>query len=150
MPRWHLLHVDLCPQYPYVAAQAAGALKIGMGRIVKRQVEIEQVCALPNLAGECPIWNPDDGALYWIDARGKAIQRVVPGEAPVQWKLPKRIGSFGFKRGGGILAAMEDGFHHLDLRVDAGVPSYRIQTGRYGDPQNRDNRRVEVLFRTAS
>lgn len=95
-----------------------------MGRTVKRQVEIEQVCSLQSLAGECPIWNPDDGALYWVDCRGKAIQRVVPGQTPVQWQLPKLIGSFGFKRDGGILAAMEDGFHHLDLRVEGGVPGF--------------------------
>src|SRR3954451_24648189 len=92
--------------------------------IVKRQVEIEQVGPLRNLAGECPIWNPDDGALYWVDARGKAIQRVVPGGEPVQWKLPKRIGSFGFRRDGGILAAMEDGFFRLDLRIENATPAF--------------------------
>lgn len=109
---------------------------------MKRQVEIEQVCSLRNLAGECPIWNPDDGALYWVDARGKAIQRVVPGSESVQWPLPKRIGSFGFRQDGGILAAMEDGYFNLDLRVEGGQPTFErrlIVDPEPDKPANRAN-----------
>jgi outer membrane protein OmpA-like peptidoglycan-associated protein len=32
--------------------------------------------------------------------------------------------------------------------VQAGVPSYKIQTGAFGDPQLRSNGRVEVLLST--
>lgn len=35
-----------------------------------------------------------------------------------------------------------------DALVQAGVPAYRIQTGAFGDPQLRRNRRVEVLLKT--
>lgn len=83
---------------------------------MKRIVEIEEFCSLRLLAGECPIWNPDDDALYWIDARDRAIHRARPGEPATRWDLPKRIGSFGFRADGGILAAMEDGFFRLDLQ----------------------------------
>ena len=34
--------------------------------------------------------------------------------------------------------------------IDAGVPAYKIKAGAYGDPQTRRDRRVEVLFATAS
>jgi outer membrane protein OmpA-like peptidoglycan-associated protein len=35
-----------------------------------------------------------------------------------------------------------------DALVQAGVPSYKIQTGAFGDPQLRTNGRVEVLLST--
>jgi len=35
-----------------------------------------------------------------------------------------------------------------DALVQAGVPSYKIQTGAFGDPQLRSNGRVEVLLST--
>ncbi|MES1194483.1 MAG: OmpA family protein, partial [Opitutus sp.] len=34
--------------------------------------------------------------------------------------------------------------------IEAGVPSYRIKTGAYGDPLTRRDRRVEVLFATST
>jgi outer membrane protein OmpA-like peptidoglycan-associated protein len=34
--------------------------------------------------------------------------------------------------------------------VEAGVPANRISIGAYGDPQTRQDRRVEVLFATQS
>jgi outer membrane protein OmpA-like peptidoglycan-associated protein len=34
--------------------------------------------------------------------------------------------------------------------IDAGVPAYKIKTGMFGDEINRKDRRVEVLFITAS
>jgi sugar lactone lactonase YvrE len=76
---------------------------------------IELVCRRPDLAGECPIWCAEERSLYWIDARGRSIQRISANGAIDVWKLPARIGSFGFRQAGGLLAAMEDGFHHLDL-----------------------------------
>jgi outer membrane protein OmpA-like peptidoglycan-associated protein len=35
-----------------------------------------------------------------------------------------------------------------DALVEAGVPAYKIQTGSFGDPQLRRNRRVDVLLKT--
>jgi hypothetical protein len=32
--------------------------------------------------------------------------------------------------------------------MQAGVPAYKIQTGAFGDPQLRRNRRVDVLLKT--
>jgi hypothetical protein len=34
--------------------------------------------------------------------------------------------------------------------IDAGVPASRISIGAFGDPQTRQDRRVEVLFATSS
>ncbi|MCO5092928.1 SMP-30/gluconolactonase/LRE family protein [Bosea sp. (in: a-proteobacteria)] len=107
---------------------------------MKRVVEIEQFCSLANLAGECPLWNPDDGHLYWIDARGRAIFRQAPGGAPTRWALPKRIGSFGFRADGGILAAMEDGFFRLDLRARDGDGAFTRRLIVEAEPDLPDNR----------
>jgi hypothetical protein len=34
--------------------------------------------------------------------------------------------------------------------INAGVPSYKIKIGAFGDSQTRRDRRVEVLFATAN
>jgi L-arabinonolactonase len=107
---------------------------------MKRQVEIEQFCDIANLAGECPLWNADDGALYWIDARGRAIHRAKPGETATRWALPKRIGSFGFRRDGGLLAAMEDGFFRMDLLVQGDEPRFQRTLIVEAEPHMPDNR----------
>jgi sugar lactone lactonase YvrE len=107
---------------------------------LKRRVEITAFAPVRNLAGECPTWNPDDGALYWIDARGRAIFRARPGEEPIRWDLPKRIGSYGFRRSGGILAAMEDGFWRLELGIDSGTPWHRRELILDPEPDKPANR----------
>jgi outer membrane protein OmpA-like peptidoglycan-associated protein len=34
--------------------------------------------------------------------------------------------------------------------IEAGVPAYKIKSGAFGDPATRRDRRVEVLFATAT
>ncbi|NNF55500.1 MAG: SMP-30/gluconolactonase/LRE family protein [Acidimicrobiales bacterium] len=39
---------------------------------------VEIVVSHPSLLGECPLWSPTEGLLYWIDIEGRQIHRYDP------------------------------------------------------------------------
>ena len=66
--------------------------------------------------GECPVWSAEEQALYWVDIYAPALHRLDPATgASRSWVLPRRVGSFGLRESGGVVAALADGFHLLDL-----------------------------------
>jgi len=76
--------------------------------------------------GECPIWRPEENALYWEDIPAQTLVRYeLATEQRTEWRLPERVGCFTFARDGKVLAALETGLfavtlHEPDSR-DAGV-----------------------------
>lgn len=97
--------------------------------------------------GECPRWHAGEQRLYWVDIATNALHRLDPvtgvDESRV-FALP--VGCFAFRRGGGLLLAMADGFATLaDWHADplpfgeqvlAGRDDYRFNDGRT-DPWGR-------------
>lgn len=88
--------------------------------------------------GECPIWHPQENALYWIDIEGQAVHRFHPvrGEHR-QWNLPSQPGCIAFHADGGLLVAMRSGIALLDTNdgrlahlID---PPYDPATTRFND-----------------
>ena len=66
--------------------------------------------------GECPVWSPEEQALYWVDILAPALHRHEPATgASRSWPMPSSIGSFGLDRRGGAVVALRHGFHRLDL-----------------------------------
>jgi len=61
--------------------------------------------------GECPLWSPGERVLYWVDIAGKAIHRFDPASGKdFGWPVPSEPGCVALARGGGIVAALRDGF----------------------------------------
>lgn len=109
---------------------------------MKRSIKIDVVRQDGNLVGECPIWHSEEKALYWIDARKPSIQKLDRFGNMTVWQLPKRIGSYSFRRAGGIVAGMEDGFHELILSEGSGgttVERRLIADPERDQPDNRMN-----------
>lgn len=67
--------------------------------------------------GECPIWDADEQALFFVDIRGRALHRFRPetGEHSVL-TMPEEIGCIGLKRGGGFIAGFRSGLWLLNSR----------------------------------
>lgn len=65
--------------------------------------------------GECPQWSVEEQALYFVDIKGKALHRYKPetGEHSTM-PMPEEIGCFGFRKGGGFIAAFRSGLWLLD------------------------------------
>jgi sugar lactone lactonase YvrE len=65
--------------------------------------------------GECPQWSVEEQALYFVDIKGKALHRFEPvtGEHSTML-MPEEIACFGFRKGGGFIAAFRSGLWLLD------------------------------------
>jgi sugar lactone lactonase YvrE len=80
--------------------------------------DLEATCVLPAGAqlGECPIWDPADARLYWIDIDGRAVHRYDPATGRDDERpAPGRPGSIAFTATPGrLLVAIETRLAILD------------------------------------
>lgn len=88
--------------------------------------------------GECPIWHPEERALYWIDIEGRAVHRFDPAHGVHRhWELPSQPGCIAFQAGGGLVVAMRSGIALLDIRNGQLIPfadaPYNQTTTRFND-----------------
>ncbi len=128
--------------------------------------ELTCVLQVPALIGECPRWHPEENLLYWVDIMEPSVNRFDPATGRnTKWKMPERIGCFGFRRDGGLIAGMQSGIFMVDLEPDLKLskvfdfepnnPDTRFNDGRI-DPGGRFwagtviesmDKRVGSLFR---
>ena len=81
-----------------------------------------------NHLGETPVWSAAEQALYWVNCEEPPeLLRWHPASGAVKrWPMPKRIGGFVLKQGGGALVVLADGLYDLDFgtgALDLRVPS---------------------------
>jgi L-arabinonolactonase len=103
---------------------------------MKRSYDIQVAHRAGNIVGECPLWHVGEQALYWVDARRPALQRLNPDGSVDIWPMPHKIGSFVFREKGGLIAAMQIGFCELDLEPLAVRPIVDPEPDK---PDNRMN-----------
>lgn len=82
-----------------------------------------------NHLGETPVWSPQEQALWWINCEEPPeLHRWHPASGAHRvWPMPRRIGGFVFKAGGGLLVALKDGIYDFvpetgDLTLRAPSP----------------------------
>ncbi len=107
-------------------------------------LKIECVLDCRNHLGEGPVWDPDDGCLYWLDCTGRrvgnpAIWRWHPMTGDLKnWFVGRDIGSMALRERGGAVLACDDGFYSFDFesghiaeirKVDS-VPRARLNDGK--------------------
>jgi sugar lactone lactonase YvrE len=107
---------------------------------------MEQLFAAGNQLGESPVWSPEEGALYWVDIPKGLIRRyVVSSQETSLWQLPASIGSFAFRRDGGMVVALKNGIHLFDPATnqlslvhnpEPDLPENRFNEGKC-DPRGR-------------
>jgi len=69
--------------------------------------------------GECPVWDGDAQALYWVDINGRHIHRLDWHTGLQQtWNTPERVGCMALGVDGSIVAAMESGIYTATLRAE--------------------------------
>ncbi len=88
--------------------------------------------------GECPVWNTDDGRLYWIDIEGRALHAFDPesGEDE-QHDLPARPGSFAFTATPGrLLVALEHQLAWYDWAARSLTPWLDVEKAGTGNRLN--------------
>ena len=69
----------------------------------------------PMAVGECPLWNPAESCLYWVDIDGFAIHRLHPASGAHNcWTMPSEPACLGLVAGGGLVVALREGLFHFD------------------------------------
>lgn len=64
---------------------------------------------------ECPLWDPVDRTLLWVDCTVGAIHRFDPATgADSTFAVGQLVGSVAWRRTGGLVLALRDGFSLLD------------------------------------
>lgn len=107
--------------------------------------KIECVLECANYLGEGPVWDVEEGRLYWVDGTGRrvgkpSIWRMDPKSGRVQnWSLDRDVGAMALRKRGGVVLALDDGFYFYDLdagklelieKVDADQPRTRLNDGK--------------------
>ena len=70
---------------------------------------------IPMQVGECPLWHPEEAALYWIDIQGQAVHRLQPATGEhARWLMPSEPGCIARCAAGGLVVALRSGLVLLD------------------------------------
>ena len=90
--------------------------------------------------GECPVWVPEEQAMYFTDIAGTTMNRFHPSSSEhKQWEMPEKLCCFALREQGGFVAAMSSGFAFLDLekgsvdyisKIEEDQPENRLNDGR--------------------
>jgi sugar lactone lactonase YvrE len=108
-------------------------------------VTIECVLECGNHLGEGPVWDVEEGCLYWLDGTGRRV-----GNPSIWWMDPRTrktrhwflthdVGAMALRRGGGAVLANDDGFYFFDFdsarldlitQIEADQPRTRLNDGK--------------------
>lgn len=100
--------------------------------------ELQVVYDQPMAVGECPLWNPAEACLYWVDIDGFAIHRLHPASGAHNcWTMESEPTALALSAGGGLVVALRDGFAHFDTANGVVTPvapaPYDIAKVRFND-----------------
>lgn len=85
--------------------------------------EVTPLLDTPDLLGEGPIWDPQEGVLWRVDIEGAAVHRLDPATGASQvWTTPSNVGCLALRASGGLVLALVDGFHAFDPASGAVTP----------------------------
>ena len=108
-------------------------------------VKIECILECENHLGEGPVWDVEEGRLYWVDGTGPrvgkpAVWRMDFKSGKVEnWNLEKDIGALALRKNGGAAMALADGFYffnfdtgkqELIVEIEADQPRSRLNDGK--------------------
>ena len=121
---------------------------------IAMSMKIECVLSCANHLGEGPVWDVDEGCLYWVDGTGRRVGN------PSIWRWDPRAGTtttlvarprcrrLALRRGGGAVLALADGFYFFDFaRRDARSDSTRRRRSTAHPSQRRQVRSTWTLLR---
>jgi sugar lactone lactonase YvrE len=79
-----------------------------------------------DLLGESPVWDAENGWLYWVDGFSRLIRRWEPATRTFrEWPMPSMVGSVALGQSSSLVVALVDGIYALDLDSSALSPLFR-------------------------
>ena len=103
-------------------------------------MQAELIVDARNAVGECPVWVPEENALYWVDIPAGGLQRWSAETGHVHaWRAPQMLACIARHRDGGWVAGMESGFFHLHPHNDGSLDSNLLAPVEHTRPDMRLN-----------
>ncbi|KOY03170.1 SMP-30/gluconolactonase/LRE family protein [Pseudomonas nunensis] len=103
-------------------------------------MQAELIVDARNAVGECPVWVPEENALYWVDIPAGGLQRWSAATEHVDaWTTPEMLACITRHRDGGWVAGMESGFFHLRPHNDGSLDSELLAHVDHARPDMRLN-----------
>ncbi|OAS17742.1 SMP-30/gluconolactonase/LRE family protein [Paenibacillus oryzisoli] len=98
---------------------------------------IERIGNIQANLGEGPVWDHTTGELIWVDINGQAVHLYNPADGSSRTiRLDQKIGAAVPRQQGGMVLAMQRGFHLLDLETETVTP---VKDPESQLPNNRFN-----------
>jgi L-arabinonolactonase len=97
-------------------------------------IKIECVQQREDHLGEGPVWDVQEGCLYWVDGTGRrvgnpSLWRLDPRTGKTRsWSFDHDVGALALRQGGGAVLALADGFYFFDFVRDRLDLIYRLDT----------------------
>ena len=102
-----------------------------------RTIPAECLLQAGNELAEGPVWNAEEGALYWVDCVRRELLRNVPGERDIKrWTLQRQPGSFAFCAPSRLLLVSRTGIGIFDLATGR---ESSIEAGQFDASKERFN-----------
>ena len=95
---------------------------------------IECVLECSNHLGEGPVWDPENGRLFWLDCTGRRVRQPTiwcldPRSGRTSnWSLRLDVGAMALRAQGGAVLAASDGFYLFDFDTGSLENLHRIDT----------------------
>jgi L-arabinonolactonase len=100
-------------------------------------LDIRRISERPDLLGESPVWDLDNGWLYWVDGVSRLVRRWEPATDRFrEWSTPSMVGSVALGRDKSLVVGLVDGIYSLDLETSVIEPLFRPEPA---DPLVRFN-----------
>jgi sugar lactone lactonase YvrE len=106
-------------------------------------MQAELILDARNATGECPVWNAQEQALYWVDIPARRLHRWSSQDGKtLSWEAPQMLACIASYSDGSWLAGMEDGLYRirpqddgtlasaLEVNVEHPRPHMRFNDGR--------------------
>lgn len=101
------------------------------------QPDVECVLDAGAALGECPVWSGAEGALYWVDIEGRAVNRFDPATGTnVARQVPDKVGAIAVRGPGRLLAAVGTELGRLDFTTGSYEPWIQLEPGDAGTRLN--------------
>ncbi len=93
-----------------------------------------------NAVGECPVWVPEENALYWVDIPNGSLQRWDAARGYVHaWKAPQMLACIARTNAGNWVAGLQTGFFQLTPHNDGSLDTTSLATVEHARPDMRLN-----------
>jgi L-arabinonolactonase len=106
---------------------------------------IECVLEIGNHLGEGPLWDVEEGKLFWVDGTGRRVGKPSLWQYDPRtgntrhWSVDHDVGAMALRRQGGAVLALDKGFYFFDFQseqldliaeIDIDIPRSRLNDGK--------------------